>query len=59
MSLKLVPPSSPRTSRTKACALLAFRAVRTVQAKAAQIPCVLLQAGSDIVAAWRESSPNA
>jgi hypothetical protein len=61
MSLKLVPPSSPRTSRTKTCALVAFRAIRIVQAKAAQVPCVLLQARNDVAAAWRESgnaSPN-
>lgn len=61
MSLKLVPPASPRDSRTKACALFAFRLIRTVQAKAAQVPCVLHQAGADLAAAWRESgnaSPN-
>ena len=60
--LKLVPPSTPHPSRTKTCALVAFRAVRTVQAKAAQIPCVLLQARNDISDAWKESeatSPNA
>jgi hypothetical protein len=53
MSLKLVPPSTPRTSRTKTCALVAFRAIRIVQSKAAQVPCVLLQARNDVVAAWR------
>jgi len=61
MSLKLVPPSSPRTSRTKTCALVAFRIVRTVQTKAAQVPCVPLQARKDVAAASRESgnaSPN-
>ena len=62
MCLKLVPPSSPRTSRTKTYALVAFRIVRTVQTKAAQVPCVLLQARNGVLAAWRESgnaSPNA
>jgi hypothetical protein len=61
MSLKLVPPAAPRVSRTKTCALVAFRAIRIVQAKAAQVPCVLLQARNDVAAAWRESgnaSPN-
>ena len=51
-----------RTSRVKVCALVAFRAVRAVQAKAAQVPCALLQVRNDIVSAWRESgnvSPNA
>ena len=62
MSLKLVPPAAPRVSRTKVCALVAFRAIRIVQAKGAQVPCVLLQARNDVAAAWRESgnaSPNA
>jgi hypothetical protein len=62
MSLRLIPPSTPRISCTKTCALVAFRIVRTVRAKAAQVPCVLLQARNDVVAAWRESgnaSPNA
>ena len=62
MSLQLVPPASARTSRTKTCALCAFRVVRSVQAKAAQIPGVLQQARNDVAAAWRESgnaSPNA
>ena len=61
MSLKLVPPSTPRTSRTKTCALVAFRAIRIAQQKAKQAPCVLLQARNDVAAAWRESgnaSPN-
>ena len=61
MSLKLVPPPSPRVSRTKICALVAFRVIRMVQAKAAKVPCVLLQARNDVIAAWRESgsaSPN-
>ena len=61
MSLKLVPPASPRTSRTKTCALVAFHAIRIVQEKAKQVPCVLLQARNDVVAAWRETgdaSPN-
>ena len=61
MSLKLVPPAAPRVFRTKTCALVAFRAIRIVQAKAAQVPCVLLQARNDVAAAWRESgnaSPN-
>ena len=55
MSLKLVPPSTPRTSRTRICALVAFRIVRAVQQNAKQVPCVLLQARNDVVAAWRES----
>ncbi len=62
MSLKLVPPRTPRSSRTKACALVAFRLIRSVQAKAAQVPVVLTQARNDVVSAWRESgnaSPNA
>lgn len=58
MSLKLVPPASSRVSRTKTCALLAFRAIRIVQAKAAQVPCVLLQARTDVVTAWRESADS-
>ena len=59
MSLKLIQPSTPRASRTKAVALFGFRIIRSVQAKAAQIPGVLQQARSDVAAAWRESSPNA
>jgi hypothetical protein len=62
MSVKLVPPSTPQTSRTKACALCAFRVIRSAQAIAAQVPCVLLEARNDVVAAWRDSgnaSPNA
>ena len=55
MSLKLVPPSTPRDSRTKTCALAAFRLIRTVQAKAAQVPCALQQARNDVTSAWRES----
>jgi len=55
MSLKLVPPSTPRPSRTKAVALFGFRLIRSVQAKAAQVPVVLAQARGDVVAAWRES----
>ena len=61
MGLKLVPPRTPRPSRTKACALVAFRVVRIVQAKAARVPGVLAQARNDVVSAWRESgnaSPN-
>ena len=61
MSLKLVD-STKRQSKTKSCAVVAFRAVRTIQAKAAQIPCVLIQARNDIVDAWKESeayNPNA
>ena len=61
MGLKLVPPRTPRPSRTKACALVAFRVVRIVQAKAARVPGVLAQARHDGVSAWRESgnaSPN-
>ncbi len=59
MSLQLVPPASARTSRTKTCALLAFRAIRFAQAKVSQVPCALLQARNDVVAAWSESRPNA
>jgi len=55
MSLKLVPPSSSRASHIKTCALCAFRVIRSVQAKAAQIPFVLAQARTDVAAAWRES----
>jgi hypothetical protein len=58
MALKLVPSASPRNSRTKTCALCAFRVVRLVQAKAAQVPCVLLQARNDVVTAWRESADS-
>jgi hypothetical protein len=62
MSVKLVTPSTPQTSRTKACALVAFRLIRSAQSKAAQVPSALLEARNDVVAAWRESgnaSPNA
>ena len=62
MSLKLVPPSTAQTSRTKACALVAFRLIRSAQATVAQVPGALLEARNDVVAAWRESgnaSPNA
>jgi hypothetical protein len=55
MSLKLVPPSTAETSRTKACALVAFRLIRSAQSKAAQAPGALLEARNDVVAAWRES----
>ena len=53
MSLKLVTSNS-QPSRTKACALAAFRLIRTAQAKAAQVPGVLAQARNDVVSAWRE-----
>ena len=62
MALKLVPPSAAPSSRTKTCALAAFRLIRSVQAKAAQAPGILVQVRNDIVAAWRESGdarPNA
>ena len=51
MPLTLVPPVSPRSSRVKVCAFLAFRVLRLVQARASLVPGVI---------AWRESaSPNA
>ena len=62
MSLKLIPPSTSRQSKTKFCALCAFRVIRSIQAKAAQIPYMLLQVRDDVITAWRESAdtlPNA
>jgi len=59
MTLKLVPPASPRSSRVKACAYHAFRLVRVVQAKAAQAPGVIARAATDVREAWVESArPN-
>ena len=55
MSLKLVPPSTTQTTRTKACALFAFRLIRSAQAKAAQIPVVAQATAQEIAEAWRES----
>ena len=62
MTLKLVPPAASRNSHVKAGALLAFRLVRSVQAKASQIPGALARTRDDIASAWRESAdslPNA
>jgi hypothetical protein len=60
MSLKLVPPPSPRSSRVKVCAFQAFRLVRFVQDKAANAPSAIAQVRDDIVVAWQESArPNA
>lgn len=49
---------APRHSRIKSCALVTFRAVRAVQAKAAQVPSALLQARDDIAQAWAESAQS-
>ena len=54
MSLKLVPPASPRSSRVKTFAFHAFRVVRVVQAKAIQTPGVIVQAAADVCEAWQE-----
>ena len=62
MSLKLVTPGTAQTTRTKACALFAFRLIRTAQSKVAQVPGALVEARNDIASAWRESAdslPNA
>ena len=62
MSLKLVPPRPAQTSRTKACALAAFRLIRSAQATVAQVPVVAKSTAQEIAEAWRESgyaSPNA
>ena len=56
MTLKIVSPSTPRSSKTKTCALAVFGLVRSVQARAAQIPCALAQIRNDIVQAWLESA---
>ena len=55
MSLTLVPSTPTPVTRTKACALAAFRLIRTAQSKAAQVPGTLSDARRDIVSAWRES----
>jgi len=60
--LKLFSPSTSNQSKTKTCALFAFGVVRIIQAKATRIPCALIEARDDIVAAWHESAdllPNA
>jgi len=56
MSLKLVGPASPRSSRVKSCAFHAFRLVRFVQTKAVQAPGVIAQAAADVRDAWQESA---
>ena len=62
MSLTLVPAAPAPITRTKACALAAFRLIRTAQSRAAQVPGTLAEARRDIASAWRESGnqiPNA
>ena len=56
MSLTLVPSTPTPITRTKACALAAFRLIRTAQSKAAQVPGALAEARQDIASAWRESA---
>jgi hypothetical protein len=55
MSVKLVTPGDRRPSKMKSLALAVFSGVRTAQRYALQVPCVLLEARNDVVAAWRES----
>ena len=61
MSLQLVPPTTPRPSRTKAVALAVFSGVRSAERVARQIPVVAQATAQEIAEAWRESahaSPN-
>lgn len=55
MATRTTKPVKPRASHLKNCALLTFRTVRKVQAKAGQLPCALLRARDEVVAAWKES----
>ncbi len=56
MTRIIVPPAAVRRQAKTPALVVAFRAVRIVQSKAAQIPGVLSQARDDIAAAWRESA---
>jgi hypothetical protein len=58
-SIQLSNPSEESTV-VKNCALFTFRALRTLDDYASQIPAVATQAATDIADAWEESSrPNA
>ncbi len=58
MSLRTILQFRTRPSRIKRCALLAFTAVRKVQAKAAAVPAALNSVREDVVSAWQESAKS-
>lgn len=54
--ISLSDTAAPEERLVKRCALGLFRLVRTVASHAEEVPSALMQAASDVRAAWEESS---